>query len=183
MVTLEKGSLLGTHRDPPGDPVYNFERFRLVGVKMARRRNWMKFQCRLEQLGRSRRGEALTATAAVVCGFFQNDVGSFPQPYSPSQEYQYYQEQNRLRPSTTCSVTLPLDLDSAFQAGRQLAKTRADLKPESVMKKFLPLNSAPSWSFLLGYFGEFFRKPNEAEKRAPEAFMAYLKTHPLSLVR
>jgi hypothetical protein len=68
---IKNDRTLGKHAPDANDSIYQFERFKHMGAKIAARKAWFDLAYRLNQLGRAQDQQIVPlAVSAMICGFY-----------------------------------------------------------------------------------------------------------------
>jgi hypothetical protein len=166
---LGRKTSFGSHRVDLDDANYQFERFRLMGLKITRRPMWWNVGFRMTNLALSRQHPiAPTAAAALLFGLFDTDPepGAFCQPYGQSQAYETWKQAHAGCQKAAPYIPMPESDTSAFFEGRRMALLHQNTRgpsPSQVVRAALNPGEVCRWLFLMGYCATLLGVPESAK--------------------
>lgn len=157
LVTIvEPAITLGRHDPDQQDLIYQFERFKFMGVKIRARKAWYDFAFRLIQLARCG-SEAIAppAICAMICGFHMVHKEDHLTGFAPSSEYRLWLGCSTA-PEASPSIAnydssfWPFHLLIGYRDGRQSGMDSAKLRME-FLRQSLNSDELSRWAYLLGF--------------------------------
>jgi hypothetical protein len=178
---------VGTHETDLTDSVYQFERFKFLGVKIHARRAWWDFAYRLIRLTRSTHQEVVPlAVSAMVCGIYITHQADHLKGYVESPEYRLFKSRfrNEEAPESDHRIYAAAGIYNflfGYQDGILFIRRRKYFSLQSLIQNYLTSFQIQQWCYLLGFCASFMN-PGESvfqnrisRFRRMKPFLEYLK--------
>lgn len=173
----KKSATLGVHRADITDPVYHFERFKYLGVKIFARKAWWDFTNRLIELAQSQeKNIAVMSVMAMVCGFYLYQTSDHLKAYAISKEYHLWQKRLRSlsganKKSRVFSSCGAWGYFAGYWDGIGIRMRWKKLNMEAVMRECICSNQYPKWAYFLGLCSSIMNFPGNLGQNLVARFL------------